>query len=384
MILNAFITFSAQSKKSEVPIIKLKGSPYERGLQHGSILKKEIGEVFTKWKISVKEETKKEADLVIADFLKTSKYKESILKWTPDIYEEIKGIAKGSGQSFDDVLAFQMIDEYWGYLDRLKHNSVDKDHCSAIGIAKTKNQPTIVAENIDIDNYMNGYQVLLHIKGDKNTPDQLVMTCAGYLGFAGMNKNLALVINAMTDVNNSVSGLPVPFVTRGILSKKSGKEAIDFIKNIKHATGQNYLIGTEKEVFTFEVSANDIEEYKPFGNNLLVYHTNHSLNNHDIKPWMQELHKMAISGGNRRSNSMMRLSSLESQIKNYNKDLDQEKIKSILKSKEDPRAPICVSFRENGNAFTFSSVIFTLGKKPYAEFTKGSPDANSYQKYHLD
>ena len=222
-----------------VPVVELKGSPYDRGYQHGSQLKKEISEVYTKWKENVRKDTNKNPDQVIRHFLQTSNYLLAIHKWTPDVYEELRGLAEGSGQTLDDVLVFQLIDEYWGYLDRLEHNSVSKSHCSAIGVAKTKDRPTIIAENIDIDSYMNGYQVLLHIKASNDTPEQYIMTCAGFLGFAGMNKDIALVINALTDLNNSVNGLPVAFVTRGVLAKRSSKEALEFLKKINHATGQN-------------------------------------------------------------------------------------------------------------------------------------------------
>ena len=378
--VNANQTFS----QKKVPVIHLKGDGYQRGLQHGSQLKKEIGEVFKKWKESVKKDTGKDADYVIQDFLKTSNYLTAIKQWTPDIYDEIRGIAEGSNQSLDDVLAFQMIDEYWGYLDRLEHNSVDKDHCSAIGVARTKNSPTFVSQNIDIDSYMDGYQVLLHIEKSKNTPEQFIMTCAGYLGFAGMNKNVALAINALTDLNNSVDGLPVPFVTRGILQQKSGKAAIDFVHQIKHATGQNYLIGTNKQVYTFEASANQVVEFRPKQNNQLVYHTNHSLENHDVKPWMEKYHQMILSGEKLKGNSITRMESLSNQIDRLSSLPTTTDAKQILRSKEDEKFPICVTLKEGAPAFTFSSVIFTLGKKPSAEVTYGSPDQSDYQIHYLN
>ena len=371
------------SKDSIVPVLHLKGKPYDRGFTHGSLKRKEINEVYKKWKQSIQKDSGKDADEVIKDFLKTSDYKKAIEKWTPEIFEEIKGIAAGSKQTLDDVFAFQMIDEYWGYLDRLKHHSIDKDHCSAIGVAKSTSHPTIVAQNIDIDNFMNGYQVLLHIEEDNNSPEQYIMSCAGFIGFAGMNKNVAVVINALTDLNNSVSGLPVTFVTRGILQKKSGKEALEFLNKVNHATGQNYLIGTEDKVYTFEASANQVVQFDPY-NDKLVYHTNHSLINNDIKPWMVEYHRRILSGLGKKTNSQTRLASLESQLSKAGEDINAEKIKEILRSKENAVFPICVSYKEGGVAFTFSSVVFNLGKIPFAEVTYGAPDQSEFQKHFFN
>ncbi len=374
-----FLLFITQTISAQ--IIHLSGTPYERGVQHGKQLKPQIAEVFTKWKASLQQDSGKDASEVIKTFLESTRFLNAIQTWTPDIYEEIKGIADGSGQSLEDVFAFNLIDEYWAHLDRVKNENQEKNKCTAVGVAKSSDQPTIVAQNVDIDNYMQGYQVLLHIQGDKQTPEQYIMSCAGFLGFAGMNKNLSLVINALTDVNCSVEGLPVTFVFRGILSKKTAQEALDFVHYVQHATGQNYLIGTNKEVYTFEASANRVEEFNPHKRKL-VYHTNHSLVNEDIKPWRVETRKKMLDGS-RKANSNTRLAGVHKFLGKFENKLTAENIKDILRSKEDPIFPICVPYREGGGAFTFSSVVFTLGKDPSAEVTYGEPDKNDYQKHYF-
>lgn len=371
------------AQTAEMPVLHLKGTPFERGYFHGSQLKPAIAEVYAKWKDNMGRETQKNPDSVIDHFLASSRYLETIVRETPAVWEELKGLAAGSGQSLKDVFAFQLIDEYWGYLDRLEHHSIDKDHCSAIGIAANGKQPTLVAQNIDIDNFMNGYQVLFHIEETTETPEQYIMGCAGFLGFAGMNnKGVAVVINALTDLNNSVEGLPVTFVTRGILQQTSGEKALYFVKDIKHATGQNYLIGTQEDVYTLEASANKVVEVEP-QKNKVVYHTNHSLENHDVKPWMQDYHKHILAGTGRQTNSQTRLQSLKQQVATSKGNLDAAKVKEILRSKENEAFPICVKFNPNGIAFTFSSVVFTLGEQPTAEVTVGPPDTAEYIKYHF-
>ncbi len=364
---------------AKVPVINLSGNGYERGFQHGKQLKAPIAEVYAKWKASIQKDTNKDPDAVIKDFLSTSKYQAAIEQWTPDLWREIEGMAAGSGQKLDDVLAFQLIDEYWGYLDRLKNGSVDKDHCSAVGVAATKDHPAYVAQNIDIDTYMHGYQTLLHIAGSANTPEQYIMTCAGFIGFAGMNKQVAVVINALTDLNNSIDGLPVTFVTRGLLAQKTGREALNFVKSVKHATGQNYLIGTNNEVINYEASANEVVPYYPLSNKNLVYHTNHSIANHDVKPWMQEYHQRVLSGTGAKTNSQTRYAALEKRLSTQTTQPSQDLIKTTLRSKDSERFPVCVSYNKDAAAFTFSSVLFTLGANPSAQVTYGSPDQSEYE-----
>ncbi len=68
----------------------------------------------------------------LAAFLKEANFEPITRKYNPEIFEELKGISGGSGQSYDDVFAFQLVDEFWVYLDR-KFNA-SKHHCSSIGV----------------------------------------------------------------------------------------------------------------------------------------------------------------------------------------------------------------------------------------------------------
>ena len=79
-----------------VPVIELQGNGRQRGLQHGKVLKTEIAAVFSKWKNSIQNDTKQNADTVITAFLKATNFEPAIRKHTPEIYEEIKGIAESS------------------------------------------------------------------------------------------------------------------------------------------------------------------------------------------------------------------------------------------------------------------------------------------------
>jgi len=385
VLATPIMTFAAGNTQKKVPVLSLSGNAYQRGFQHGAQLRTAIAEVYKKWKASVNKDTGKDPDAVIADFLNTSDYKTYIQQYTPELWQEIQGLAAGSGQKEEDVLAFQLIDEYWGYLDRLKNGSVAKEHCSAIGVAATKSHPTYIAQNIDIDSFMHGYQVLLHIVAAEDTPEQYIMSCAGFLGFAGMNNDgVGVVINALTDLNSEPEGLPVAFVTRGILNQKSGGDALDFVKTIKHATGQNYLIGTNNEVVNLEASATTVVPFYPSENKHVVYHTNHALANHDVKPWKQEYHARILAGTTPHTNSQKRFNALETRLTSPETILSPEVVQATLRSKDDPKSPVCVAFNKNTASFTFSSVLFTFGRKPSVQVTYGSPDKAAYQEYFFE
>jgi len=362
-------------------VIELKGNGYDKGLQHGKILKTEIAEVFKKWKENIALTTKRNADSVITEFLDTTNFRMAIRKWTPELMDEIKGISIGSGQKFSDVFAFQLVDELWVYLDQKAH--LTTDHCSGIGLSSTKNHPAVVAQNMDLENYMNGYQVLLHMKATKTEPEQYILTCAGLTALNGMNaKGIGVCVNTLMELQACDDGLPVAFVIRGILSKKTGEEALSFVKTVKHASGQNYIIGIQDSVFDFEASSNQIIRFQPDADHPgVVYHTNHAIVNHDVKPWAADYHRKVLAGETKNMNSEIRYSTLGMRLGKDDPELTPNFIKIILRSKDNDQNPICRSFKEGGGIFTFSSVIFTLTGQRSVHVTFGSPDQAEYQQY---
>lgn len=366
------------SNNTEVPVIELNGNGYQRGLQHGKLLKNEIAEVFGKWKASIQNETRQNSDSVIAAFLSSTHFEPAIHKYTPDTYDEMKGIAESSGQPFKDVLAFQLVDEFWVYLDRIDH--MEKHHCSDIGMAASSLHPAYVSQNMDVESYMNGYQILLHIASTQSEPEQYILSCAGLIALNGVNdKSIALCMNTLMDLNASTDGLPVACIIRGVLAKSNGDSAYQFLRSVPHASGQNYTLGTIDKVYDFEASAHKVVRYLPDPKNEgLVYHTNHALINDDIKPWYQESHRKLLAGELNDKNSVIRFASLKNRLSQGAQTSSDTLIKQTLRSKDDPNNPVCRPII-NGNAgFTFSSVIYTLGKNPTAQITNGSPDQSEY------
>lgn len=369
-----------------VPVIELQGNDRQRGLQHGKVLKTEIAEVFLKWKKDIQNVTSSSADTIINNFLKETNFEPAIRKHTPELYEEIKGIAEGAGQSFKDIFCFQLVDEFWVYLDSFYNTN--KHHCSGIGVASTKTNPAYISQNMDLESFRNGYQILLHITATKNEPEQYILSCAGLIALNGVNsKGIGLCMNTLMQLTASTDGLPVAYVVRGVLSKKNSESALKFLKTVPHASGQNYIIGLLDKVYDFEASANKVTRYLPDpSNETLVYHTNHPISNDDIKPWHKEYMKKVLSGGATNDNSIIRFTSLKKRLNISGLEINDNVLKQVYRSKDDPKNPVCGTFEDGKGGFTFSSVIFTLGKTPSIQLTNGSPDQAEYvlHKFNSD
>ena len=368
------------SATEKVPLVELAGTAYERGLQHGKHLQKEITEVFEKWKANIRKSVKGDPDSLLTVFLAATDFERSAKKYSPDMLKEINGIAKGSGQSYKDVFAFQLVDEFWIYLD--KQFNTKNHHCSGIGVAATKNHPAYLAQNTDLEAYMHGYQVLFHIPATRNEPEQYILSCAGLVALNGMNeKGIGVCVNTLMELQASTDGLPVAFILRELLKHNTGKEALDFLKTIKHASGQNYILGVADSVYDFEASASQVVRYIPAGGKqTVVYHTNHALVNHDVKEWYQQYHQRVLAGETRNWNSESRFTALENRLTLSPEEISADVIKNTLRSKDDARNPVCRPYRQ-GAGFTFSSVVFTLGGTRSVQLTYGSPDQSEYHEY---
>jgi len=364
-------------------VIELKGDSYDRGLQHGTLLKKEIAAVFAKWKINIRNTTKKDPDSVLAAFRAATNFEPVTRKYTPGLLDEMKGIATGSGQAYEDVFAFQLVDEFWVYLD--KQANTDNHHCSGMGVPATANHPAYIAQNLDLENYMHGFQVLLHFAPTATEPEQYILSCAGLVALSGMNeKGIGLCLNTLMELQASEDGLPVAFIIRGVLGKQNGKDAMHFLKTVKHASGQNYILGIADSVYNFEASSSQVVRFLPKpGESAVVYHTNHALVNHDVKDWYKKYHEKILSG-EAKGNSEVRFAALEQRLNKQPADISTDVIKATLRSKDNERNPVCRTFREGGGGFTFSSLLYTLGGKRSVQLTYGSPDKSEYREYFFN
>src|SRR4051794_5914982 len=120
-------------------VLLLEGSAHERGLTHGKALRSEIHEVVRLWKADLEAQFKMDADAFIARFLERTRHLEAIRKWTPELLDEVRGIAEGSGIGFDTMLVFQLVDEYWA-----NGGAIAREHCSGLGIAGRAGRPSVI------------------------------------------------------------------------------------------------------------------------------------------------------------------------------------------------------------------------------------------------
>ncbi len=131
ILLLATASTNADPGRDGIRVLMLEGSPYDRGLTHVKMLNGETSELVRLWKADLSEQCKMDADEFIDKFLERTSFVDAIKKWTPELLDEVWGIADGGRIEFDTMLAFQLIDEYW-----VNGGAIAREHCSGLGVAK--------------------------------------------------------------------------------------------------------------------------------------------------------------------------------------------------------------------------------------------------------
>lgn len=348
--------------------LELSGSPYERGLAHGKVLKKDIEEVIRLFKIDIAETTQEDPDVFIAKFLAETDYKTAVQKWMPELMRELQGISEGSGIDFETIFMHQLGDEYWfNAKDVMAHS------CSSFGVNKSADLPSITAQNMDIPQYYHGFQTVLKIDDPDSDREVMVLTIPGHLGITGMNnKSVSINCNTLMQLDYGKTGLPVTFVVRGVLDKNTQEAALNFVNEVSHASGQNYIIGGPEKVYSLECSANKVVEFRPFENSTFTYHTNHPMSNMDYSDkYLMQLESIGktVEEG---LYECQRIKSFQQRFTESTANIEIEEIKNVLRSRDNDGRDVV------SNSSTYASVIYELSEIPKFIIAPGKPHETSY------
>jgi isopenicillin-N N-acyltransferase like protein len=364
-----------EKPKAHLKVIVLEGSHYDRGLVYGKTLKDEIRQLMKRWKDNLRETYKMDPEAFIKKFYAKTDYVSAMKSWTPDLLEEVKGLADGVGVDQETMLVFQFVDEYW-----VNGEDIAAGKCSALGVGRRGTHPAMVAQNLDIEGFNDGAQVVLHVKHQDSDLESFIFASAGMVGANGMNNHgIGICANTLAQLSHGRDGLPVACIIRGVLQQKTFEAAVDFLHQIKHASGQNYLIGGPQKVASFECSHGRVTRFGPAEGSDIVWHTNHPLANDDYDVKYRQYLEKHKDAGKKPSSTTARFDCLTTRLKQNGSTIDLESIKAILKSHDSGEFPICRPLKTQSGVYTFGSMIMVLSDKPELHIAPGPPDVVPYQ-----
>lgn len=251
-------------------VIEVSGTPFEQGVQEGQQLR----EIIQKNIQLVKERMER-------DHLNNDRYREFVQRNLgfmerrhQDLYEEMKGIAEGSGLPFEDIV--------WLNIPAYFMSEYFNQECSMLMVRgrASADGNTYVIKNRDMSMYIE--QAVIR----REYPDGLKMVeinGAGTVTYpaCGMNSYGLGVTNtgfwsakAPSDVDRADSA-HIFLNAHVLLSEcKSAGEALEYVKHSPRMNGLNVILVDTKDAYCVEMTKNDVSVQEDDGSGIL-YRSNH-------------------------------------------------------------------------------------------------------------
>lgn len=212
-------------------LISLSGSHYDIGYSYGKAMASEIRRFYDLFLVKLEErDVSIETALTI-----TRKFSGFIEKYTPDLLEEVRGIADGAKMEYESVLSLNCMFE----IPRIAGKS-EIHYCTVWGV--TDGRKCLAAQNLDLASEYGPFLTLFRISPDSERT-VLLQAMPGMVGMLGMNED-GVVFSGTTVSSREVRfGLPKPFICRTILQTCNNViDATEFLQNVPKTTGGNPLL----------------------------------------------------------------------------------------------------------------------------------------------
>ncbi len=354
-------------KTDALQVVKLEGGPVARGRQHGEMLRTKIHELLDRWDEGLRRVYGIDRTRYVERFYAETKFEPALARHTPAILEEVRAIADGASADYRTLLAWQHInEEFWLALP----SAPQGEACSTIALGRQSNSPSLIGQNLDLDAYLDGYQILLSHKCDRSDGRILATSVPGMISLNGMNSHgFAVCDNALVKLRADVAGVPIFAIYRLLLESRTLSEAVAIIERLPHASGLNWVMGDADGVAMYERSAGRVVKYGPDDPSRPIWHTNHPIRNEDIAN---------LPSGRPTRSTHLRFAALDERLRGLDRPLTVDLIKSVLSGRDDRDYPVSRGGGRNDEdeniGFTLACCIFELdAKAPRLHIASGPP-----------
>lgn len=244
--------------------IDVSGSHFEIGQQIGESLQEELkGFVATSWeRVTQAFGLPRESVLNVV-----SQSTEYVRNWAPDLLEELLGIARSSGLSFDDLMFLQIRNQLSADLE---------SGCTSFSLRKQKEQFSLVGQNWDNDPALDPFTVVL-TRRPNHKPAFMTVTQAGLIAYIGMSETgMAVCLNSLPAPARTV-GVPHYFTLRRVFEGATLNHAVSVIANAARAIPANLMLCTQDGPANLEVTIDEVRVLRPVSEEAALVHTNHCL-----------------------------------------------------------------------------------------------------------
>lgn len=249
------------------PKVVVSGNRYQRGYQYGQQARDRIFKSIELYQTSFSAEGLNPAQL----HEQVPKYAKLIADCQPEIMEEIKGIAEGSGTSTEQIIALNCRTEI------LFGTKLHVPECTALAVTPeaSANGHTMIAQNWDWLPSCLETAIVLEVR-NSDGPSVLTFTEAGILARNGLNSIGTGVLGTFlqSERDGKHAGMPIPLVRRNILESEAFCYSLEKIICASRCVSSNYLVGSKAgEAIDLETVPQDVFPMYPQSG--LLIHANH-------------------------------------------------------------------------------------------------------------
>ena len=341
----------------QLPVIDMRGSPRDLGRAHGEQARSLIQQSRDAWRDAMAK-AGHEPDVLVVTLSKETGFRAAVGHHLPGLLEEVAGLAESTGLTDDEIFAMNCLDEAWWWGN-------PPPGCSTVAIGAGETRPAVCGQNMDLDDWMDGTQVVLRTSPTDGVR-QLMLSRAGMVGLCGVNDaGVAVLVNTLPQLPVSSNGVPVAFVLRAALAAKGVNEAATILQRLPHASGQAYTLASSGGVIGLECAAGVAVEYI---NDAELpadrWHTNHPL--------------AAATDADPEPDSQERMDALDDTAPEVD---TVDAVKQLL---ADGDSGICMfAERWPGPWLTFGSIAVELSDPPAAHIAPGPPDRTPWSTFNF-
>ncbi len=257
---DAILKAAHLDRTEEVPILYLKGTPFEIGYQEGKLLKDKIEKLFSRLYKFARRQIKIPFFWKFFLNYRLDRIYRGMEPFIPEEYkEELRGLADGSGISLREMQRLHTLSEIYPGL------------CSSfIAYGKaTADGRLYHMRNFDwaVGLGIQDYPVIKIYRSE----DKIPFISIGYAGFSGvlsgMNREgISIAQIGAETVDVSRKGIPMPFLLRKVLEETTDlDEAIDIVKVAERTQGHNFVFASHREgkAVILETTANLFQIFYP-------------------------------------------------------------------------------------------------------------------------
>lgn len=346
--------------------IKVEGSSYERGKKIGALLSEQIKANYNNQVYFYK--GKENFEYANWEAIAERRYIPIIQKWAPEVIDELKGMAEGSGMAFRQLLGLTTAYEKSFAVDAVA------DKCTSFLLAgeATKQGEVIIGQTNDEDSieWINKLDVVIHHKDLITGNEMLIYTHPGVPAYMGMNNRGLAVLWTYIDNGKIGEGLPTCVIMRHLLELDDVAACVEFLESVPHDIPNEFGLGDKSgDMACVECFPNAVYVHRDANS---MVHTNHN-RFCDPEP------ECTAS-----ATTFARCASMERLIKQNYGSIDAAMCEDFLRHHDGTLGSICVHpCGDRPWRQTFSAMVYelTTGKM---DITIGNPCKQEYSTYGFD